>query len=235
MFVAGFMRGFVGFGGALVIIPILSLLIGPLAAIPVAAISGLPSVVQLLPAAIRESERGFVLPIAVATWCAAPLGAWFLVSTDPAVMKIVIAALVLTMVGLLAKGWKISASVPIAAAAGAGAGLIQGAAGVGGPPIVAVALARPGPPRTQRGNVVAAVTAITLSAMLPMWFHDLFTEDVVITGIILTPLYSLGTWLGSRYFSRGGEGYFRIAALATLATIGGVTLVLSTHGYLSTL
>lgn len=231
MLVAGFMRGFVGFGGALVVIPVLSLIIGPLAAVPVAAISGLPSTVQLLPAAIRDSERAFVLPIAIATFSAAPFGAWVLVTTDPALMKVLIAACVLAMVVMIARGWELGTSTAITAAAGAGAGFIQGATGVGGPPIVTVALARKGDAHRQRGNVLGAVTAIALSSMIPMLYHGLFTLEVLIAGVVLTPVYSFGTWLGARYFLGNGQRHFRTAALLTVATIGTVTLFLAAREY----
>ena len=70
-FVGGFMRGFVGFGGALISILVVSVLIGPRAAVAIAAISGLPAMLQLLPAAIRHSERASVIPFALATFLAA--------------------------------------------------------------------------------------------------------------------------------------------------------------------
>ena len=35
--VGGFLRGFIGFGGGLVVVPVLSVVFGPLAAVPIAA------------------------------------------------------------------------------------------------------------------------------------------------------------------------------------------------------
>ncbi|MEQ9122384.1 MAG: sulfite exporter TauE/SafE family protein, partial [Alphaproteobacteria bacterium] len=49
VFLAGFMRGFVGFGAALVVVPVLSVVFSPSVAVPIAFLSGLPSVLQLLP------------------------------------------------------------------------------------------------------------------------------------------------------------------------------------------
>ena len=47
--IGGFLRGFVGFGAALVIVPVLTLTMGPHLAVAVASIVGLPAIVQLLP------------------------------------------------------------------------------------------------------------------------------------------------------------------------------------------
>ena len=79
-FVGGLVRGFVGFGGALVIILVASATLGPLMALPVAALSGLPATVQLLPSAFRYAEPGFVLPFGGASFVSAPLGTLILVS-----------------------------------------------------------------------------------------------------------------------------------------------------------
>ena len=65
MLVAGFVRGFVGFGSALIIIMILSAIFGLLFAVPFATLTGIPSAVQLLPTAYRHSEKAFVLPFGV--------------------------------------------------------------------------------------------------------------------------------------------------------------------------
>ena len=234
-FAGGFLRGFVGFGGALVSILVISLLIGPRAAVAIAALSGLPAMVQLLPAAIRHAERRFVVPFALATFVAAPLGTLVLVALDPALMKMAIAAFVLLMVTMLWRGWRLPAGAGTVgtAAAGVAAGFIQGSAGVGGPPAVAVALARPGTAERQRANTIGAVSGLNLCALAPLWFFGLFTPQVLLFTAVVTPLYSLGTWQGSRYFTRGGERHFRIAALALLAAIGLVTLAIAATDYVS--
>ncbi|MFT6583205.1 MAG: sulfite exporter TauE/SafE family protein [Alphaproteobacteria bacterium] len=226
---AGFLRGFVGFGGALVVVMTLSVVLGPLAAVPISFLSGLPSTIQLLPVAWRESERAFVVPFGLATFFGAPLGAWVLVSADPAIIKIAISVFVLIMVLMLHRDWRFGGATgaPYLAAAGAAAGFIQGVSGIGGPPAVVVALSRPGAAPRQRANVIGAVTALSFCAFPPLWYNDLFTRDVVVISVAVFPLYVAGTWVGSRYFSRQGQKHFRSAALLLLAGMGVTTLVLA--------
>jgi uncharacterized protein len=230
---AGFTRGFVGFGGALITILVLSLILGPKAAVAIATLSGLPVMLQLLPSAVRFSERSFVLPFGIATFAAAPVGAWILVSVEPALMKMAIAAFVLLMVAMLHRGWGFPGGKGTvgAAIAGAASGLIQGSAGIGGPPAVAAALARPGPPERQRGNVLGSITALNLCALVPFYLHGLFTLQVLVMSAAIFPLYSGATWLGARYFSRGGQRHFRNAALVMLAFVGSVTLLVAARDY----
>jgi len=228
---AGFVRGFVGFGASLTIVMVLSVVFGPTIAVPVANLTGLPSTVQLLPTAVRHAERSFVVPFGLTTFVAAPFGTWVLVSLDPTLMKIAISLFVLAVVAMLSRGWRLSAppNTTMLVGSGTASGLLQGAAGVGGPPAVAIALSRPGTPERQRANVIGAVTSLALCGLLPLWYHDLLTPGVVLLSIVLMPFYFGGSWLGARFFSERGRDHFRPAALMILAIIGMVTLGLALH------
>lgn len=234
VFLGGFLRGFVGFGAALVIVPVLSLAYGPHVAIPALTVIGIPTLLQLLPDAIRHSESKIVVPTSFAILLSAPLGTWALVNISPAIMKMVISGLVIGLVAMLARGWKLAGEVkmPVLFAAGVAGGLVQGVAGVGGPPVVAVALSRPGPPSRQRGNVLALMTAITLANLVPLSLYGLFTREAVVTGLLMLPVYGGAIVVGSRYFSRGGERHFRHAAIATLLVIGFATFAIALNDYL---
>lgn len=224
---AGFLRGFIGFGAALIIVPVLSLVLGPQIAIAVLTVMGFPSTIQLLPDAWRHSERAIIAPMAFAVFLATPIGTWVLVSVDPNLMKIVISAAVVLMVAFLAKGWRLDEKVgrPILLLAGTVGGLVQGAAGIGGPPVVAVALSRAGPPEQQRGNVLAVIAAMVFATIPPLFYFNLFTPQSVAYGLVLLLPYSISTWVGSRYFTGGGRQHFRNVALIVLAIIGLSTLV----------
>jgi uncharacterized membrane protein YfcA len=237
VFVGGFMRGFVGFGAALVIVPVLSLAYGPRLAVTAMTVIGIPTLFQLLPEAVRTAERPIVVPIALAILLAAPLGTLILVSINPVLMKIVISVLVVTMVAMLARGWRLEgeAGRPILIGAGVAGGLIQGSAGIGGPPVVAVMLSRPGTPTQQRGNVLAVMTVVSLSTLLPQWYFGLFTREVVVTGLLLVPVYGGAILAGSRYFASSGQRYFRNAALVMLGLIGVATLLAALRDYVTTL
>jgi uncharacterized protein len=224
---AGFLRGFIGFGAALVSIPVISLVFGPQLALPIVTIMGIPSVLQLLPDAVRHSELPIVIPVSFAIFLGTPIGTLVLVSVDPDVMKIVISLLVILMVGFLALGWKLNQKVPssILFLSGFSGGLIQGAAGIGGPPVVAIALSRAGSPDRQRGNVLAVMTAIALSSVLPLYYYGLITMQAIAIGLVLFPIYSIFTWIGSRYFDIDGRHHYRGAALLVLGVIGISTLL----------
>ena len=230
---AGFIRGFLGFGASLIIVMVLSAVVGPAAAIPVAVLSGAVATVQLLPAAVREAERSFMVPFWMTALIASPIGTWGLKLADPGPMKIAISVLVLGMTWLMYKGWRMANvhDPKVFAITGVIAGLLQGGAGVGGPPAVAVALARPGTPDRQRANVIGAVSALSVFALGSYWYHGLYTRDVLLLGLALLPVYSGTTWAGQRLFSGNAKAHYRNAALLALAVIGVVTLALAIVTY----
>ena len=235
MVLAGFMRGFVGFGSALIIIMIFSAIFGPVVAVATACLIGLPTVFQLISTAICHSERALVLPFAIPAFIAAPFGTLVLVSTDPVLMKIAISLFILAAVGLIYRGWRARSGIGTKTmfCFGVGAGLVQGAAGVGGPPVVALVLSRPGDAETQRANVIGTVSALALSSPVPLWYYGLFTPSVLILCLVLFPLFTLSVWAGARFFSGGGQRHFRGAALLMLAVIGMITLGLAVQDYLA--
>lgn len=225
---AAFIRGFLGFGASLLIVMMLSAVLGPIVAVPVATLTGIPATFQLLPTAVRLADRSIVWPFGLATFIAAPVGAYVLVSLDPALMKISISIFILLMVLMMHRGWRIAQQPGsgMLLVAGAISGLVQGSAGVGGPPTVAVALSCPGTAARQRANVIGAVAALS-------WLHDLYTWEVVIISVVLAPLYVGAIWAGARYFTDSGHRHYRLAALLTLAIIGVITLGLAVRDYLA--
>ena len=228
---AGFMRGFVGFGASMVMVMMLSQVVGPTVAVPVACLSGIPVVIQLLPTAIRRAERPFVVPLASASILAAPLGTWVLVTADGAAVKIAISLIVLAMVALMYRGWQMTRrpGPGTLVAMGLFSGVIQGGGGIGGPPAVVVALARAGTTERQRANVIGAVGALNFCAVPPLAWYGLFTREVVLISLMLIPVYLAASWLGMRFFVSGGHRHFRNAALLLLTLIGLVTLAMAVH------
>ena len=86
----GFLRGFLGFGAALLIVPVLSLVMAPVEAIAILVLIELPNIVYLIPRSMRECELKTVAPMMCGLIIAVPLGTTLLVFVDPVKMKFVI-------------------------------------------------------------------------------------------------------------------------------------------------
>ncbi|MEZ5817452.1 MAG: sulfite exporter TauE/SafE family protein [Hyphomicrobiaceae bacterium] len=220
--IGGFLRGFVGFGGALALVPALALALGPRVAVAVASLVGLPAVLQLLPEALRYADRRRVAPIALAILTAAPLGSLVLTRIDQRIMTGAIGCIVMSLALLTWKAPKgeLMRKRWVGLAAGAVSGMLQGAAGIGGPPSVAVLMAQGGEPRRLRADVLAVTGAIALCGAASHFSFGLFTHKALVLALTLLPIFVGCTWLGTRFFQYGGSHYFRAAALAILMVIG---------------
>jgi len=229
IFIGGFLRGFVGFGGALVIIPVMALAFTPKFAVALHAITELPGIIQLLPTAVRHCARKTVLPMILALVVSTPLGVYVLTAVDTDTMRIVISVLVLFMVAMLAWNTRIvyAAGMRVSVIGGVVGGIIQGAAGIGGPPVVTLLLSRGDDLATTRGNIVVMMSSMVIIALPFLWIYELISVRTLILGGLCAPVYLLATYLGSRYFRTGGSDMYRIVALSILALTAASTLFFS--------
>lgn len=85
--VAGLMRGYSGFGTAILLAPTYSLLWGPRIGVPVMLLMELFVSMQLLPKALGQADRRVMLPIGGAAVLATPLGAFILLTADQDLLR----------------------------------------------------------------------------------------------------------------------------------------------------
>lgn len=219
VFAGGFMRGFAGFGSALVIIPGLAVLYEPKAAVVMHAFLEIPTVLTLLPAVARDADKKTVGPMIAVLIATTPLGALVLLAIDPDTLKTVIAVLVLLMVGLLAADKAVAARIGPRGAVFAGAvgGVVQGATGIGGPPVVTALMAQGAAPRTARANVIAVMSALIVMSIVVFSVYGLVSRVILVVALLCAPICFVGALAGSAAFRRFGDGAFRRVALVFLA------------------
>ena len=135
---AGVVRGFSGFGAGLVMVPALTLLLGPTVAVPTVVLMEVVASAQLVPPALRQVRWKTVGPLALAAVLMIPLGSLGLAALDPHWLRRVISLIVLLFVAILATGWRYRRrpGPVVTAAVGGVSGLLTGLGGVGGPPVI---------------------------------------------------------------------------------------------------
>ncbi|MGD9830182.1 MAG: TSUP family transporter, partial [Hyphomicrobiaceae bacterium] len=104
--IAGFIRGFTGLGGPLILVPTLSLFIPPPAAAWVVNWVDVIANIKLLPDTRAHVSRSIVLPLMVGSVFTIPLGVYLLVSIDATIMRRTICAAILVAAHILAAGWR---------------------------------------------------------------------------------------------------------------------------------
>ena len=178
---------------------------------------------------IKKGNVKIVFPMILALLITIPIGFYFVVSLDPEIIRIVISVMVILMVALLASGWKPKGEINLLTMilGGGFSGLVNGAAGVGGPPFVTVLMARNDDAEITRSNIIITMGCTSLLTTLTQVFYGMMTINLVIVSIFAFPIYIGFTWLGATYFNKSGNEYFRKAALLMLISIAVITIIIN--------
>lgn len=222
---AGVVRGFSGFGSALILSPSMAAIYGPEAGIPLVMLLEVFVSCQLLPRAWRIAQRREVGLMTLACVATIPLGAWILEAADPQALRLAISIGILLFLGVLLLGIRRRRETHRLglAAAGAASGLTNGASGIGGPPVVLYYLAGRQTAATIRANVITYF--FMLDAITIVYFAGLglITLGTMLVAVITLPASMLGTLIGSRLFSAASERLFRLVAFAIIGTVAVVS------------
>jgi uncharacterized membrane protein YfcA len=216
---AGLVRGFSGFGGAMIFMPIAGLLYEPkLAAVWLLIVDDVAAL-PMLPDALRRCVWREVLPLALAAVAAIPFGVYVLVIADPDIMRWAVCGVILLAVVLMAAGWRYQRrlSLPATLGTGALAGFSGGAVALLGPPVVLLWLGGQAAAATVRANLVVFFGLTALAMIVVYWFNGLLTMEALFAALPLVLAYLLPLRWGSRLFARSNEQQFRRAALALCA------------------
>jgi uncharacterized membrane protein YfcA len=85
--IGGILRGFLGFGAALITIPVLAYLFTPTEALVIHIIMEIPSTIFLLPTAFKHSQLKQMIPMFIAMISTIPIGMLLIVTIEPQFMR----------------------------------------------------------------------------------------------------------------------------------------------------
>ena len=227
MILGGLLRGFLGFGGSMGAVPGLSLIYGPLEAVSVVLLADIGAVLQLLPIAVRQSEKRVVAPLALAAIVTTPLGAWLLINVDPQDMRRAIAITVLCFAVVLMVGWRYQRppTLPVVLGIGAVGGVLSGGAGMGAPPAILFLLSGPHGHDAVRANIIGYLAIANMTALATIWLNGALSSEILLRAVVLAPPYLAAIWVGGRMFRFASDALFRYAALAVVTLIGLAALI----------
>ena len=182
---AGFIRGFLGFGSGLITIPILSYFYSPIFAMVFNIAIEIPATIYLTYVGSKSCRFKEISPMFFTMMLTIPIGTIFLVSVNEQLIKIIMSILVIFFVVLIATGWKLKTAVTnyVLTISGVISGLMQGATGMGGPPYATVLLSKGDNDEVTRGNILIMSTGIVISAIISLYYFNLFTRELLLTGL----------------------------------------------------
>ena len=216
---AGIVRGFSGFGSAMIIMPAASSVLEPFAALTFLVVVEFWGPLPNLRSAWHAGQRWDALRILVGAALALPVGLWALSMMAPAVFGWTVSIAVLVLLVLLVTGWRYAGTVGPRTLFGVGAlgGLLGGIAGVPGPPVIILYLASAKPIAIIRANFLLYLLGIDLMMLAIFGVLGLLDSVAVFVGLLLVPVYMAANILGARFFDPDAEHVFRAVAYLVIA------------------
>jgi uncharacterized membrane protein YfcA len=221
--VAGLMRGFAGFGSAMLMAPIFAILFGSAGMVVTVVAIELIVSLQLFPQVRAHADWKTLTPMSIAACAAMPLGVWALASVDKGTIVTAVSAIIVAFVVMMWSGWRYRGrrSAVASAVVGAASGAMMATTSVGGPPVLLYLLSGNDPPKVNRANIVTyyfvtqfLLVAIVLATGVAGW-------DALLRAVVLFPVMVLGAWAGGRLFhGLASERLYRNVALAILFATG---------------
>lgn len=215
-FAGGLIRGTTGFGASMVMTPPLALLFGPKVAVPVALLLETFAAAPMLPAALAVARWRTIAPICAAAVIAVPLGGYFLIASDPLILRKLIALTVIVFSLALLSGYRYQGvqRLPTSLALGALSGTMLGATSVGAPPVILYLLSGPDPVAVTRANLTLYVIVISAAGLIMLSVSGLMTASTLQTAALLALPFATGVLAGSRLFAKFSEQRYRQFAMA---------------------
>ena len=219
-------RGFTGFGSALVYLPVAGIFLPPTWVIATMISFSMFGPLPLLPRALRDAHKPEAARLALGAAVGIPIGVWFLTLLDPTVFRWLVSIVAVVTLGLLASGWRYSGVVSpmLAAITGFISGVLGGFVGLAGPPVILLYLSGRRAVSEIRAVILLFLFATDVVVMLTFLIRDLISLEAFLIGVLLVPSYLIGGLLGQKLFDPRHERLFRGLAYAIilLAAITGL-------------
>ena len=226
---AAILRGLTGFGFAIAAVPLLSLFMPPLRAVPIViCLQGAAGLFDLR-SAWRESHGPSLRWLVLGTLLATPLGVVALNAIPDAAARLAVAFIAVLAIVVVASGRSLPASPGriTMVAVGLLSGLCNGLAAMPGPAVVAFYMAMPLSRSIVRASCLIFFVATAATGALSAAWLGLIDRQTILTAGLALPVMLAGTWLGHRLFRRGSE---RLHRLATYACLAGAALAAGLKG-----
>jgi hypothetical protein len=228
---SGLVRGFAGFGSALIYVPLLAAIYEPRTAaatlLLIDFVSGAPFAVRAFP----HCNWREVMPISIASAVAVPVGTLALLVLDPVVLRWIISALVISVVVVLASGWRYHGQprLPVSLAVGALSGLGGGAVQIAGPPVIIYWLGGASQAAIVRANLMVFFVLTGAALFVSYAVQGLLDWRIVQLSVALGVPYTVAMVAGARMFHGTSDRRYRAIAYGIMAGAGLASLPVFDH------
>jgi uncharacterized membrane protein YfcA len=209
-----------GFGFALIVVPGLTLLLGPKVAVVAMSSIGVPLVIWNAIRWRRDIRWREALTTSVAALVGMPIGLVVLTRANDEVLEVIIGVTILALTLWLWQGLHLPEGRGTEVAAGLTSGALATSVGTNGPPLVIAFQAVGLEPAAFRATLQACFVGQGSIALALFWTQGLVVHDVGIAFLAGAPAAVIGALVGDSIAPPVPEGRFRTWVLVLLAASG---------------
>ena len=221
MLLASVVRAMTGWAFSIVAVPMLCLVFPPQQAVVVNILLALAATIKNVPA-MRGNISGRIFALLFSGLVGTPAGYWLHKVIDDASLRITIGVLVL---GLSAAMYLVqprarTLTTGALAIAGFASGVLGGAIGIAGPPVVLLFVLTATDMTKVRATLALGLLSVCLVAAVAYMLGGDITQSVMLLFAIALPIVLIGDTMGNRLFARYGGNASRRMSIALSCLVG---------------
>jgi len=216
---SGLVRGFSGFGSALIYMPLVAAVYEPRAAAVTLLLIDAFGTAPFTVRACWQCTWREVLPIFIAAAIGVPFGTMALLLVEPTVLRWFMALLVLSLLGILISGWRYHDRPSLLVTAGVGlfSGFGGGAVQIAGPPVIIYWLGTSNKATAVRANLLVYYLLLDATLCVDYFVQGVFTPQLVALALLLGVPFFVATGMGASLFHGVSDLLYRRIAYAIIA------------------
>jgi uncharacterized membrane protein YfcA len=226
IFLAAIVRGFSGFGFSLLSITAISLILPVKQIVPSIFLLEIAASINLLPSIWSKIHWRSLTWLMLGYVIGLPFGGYALIHAPQAPAQIALSIVVIGTAALMLRGFHLDRTpgAPASTATGVASGLLNGAFGIGGPPVVLFYFSTPGAAAIGRASIIffflfTDVLGVSFFATQ----EGVVTLQTFIQAALWLPTLLVGVWIGAHGFRHMSQAAFRrwvLVILIALAMLG---------------
>ena len=228
IFAAAFVRSALGFGDAVIAMPLLAMVVGLKTASPLVAFMGPTISILILARGWRRVDMRSAARLIAASVLGIPIGVFGLTRLPEEPLKIVLGVLILLygVFGLAKPGARIkNEKAWLSWLVGWSAGVLGGAYNTNGPPVVAYGMLRGWPPESFRATLQGYFLPTGLAILAGHGLAGMWTGEVLRSYLYSLPAIVLGVVLGGLLNRKLTHALFAKLVYGSLAVMGLILII----------
>lgn len=223
---AGYVRGYGGFGFSMITVAGLSLLFPPTVIVPAVLCMEIMASAYLIFGVWRKIDWPALVWLSAGVIMGTPIGVWLLGFLPEHILKIAIAVVVAVLAGLLYSGYRPKKDIGRGGtlATGTLSGIFNGSAAVGGPPVVLFFFSSSGGADISRATLIAYFLGTDIVAVGTCAGMGLLTRDHLLLFLMALVPMGLGLAVGKRSFFKTDQDVFKKKVMLYLVLLAGLLL-----------